>query len=689
MSVSNDLLIELGTEELPPKALKKLMTAFSAGINDGLVHHKLSFDSITPYATPRRLAVKVTGLITQQPDSSIEKKGPALKAAKDAEGNPSKAALGFARSCGVDFDALDTLETDNGAWLVFRSVQQGKQTSELVPGIIEQSLNKLPIPKRMTWGAHRDAFVRPVHWLVVLFGNAVIDCSILGKTAGNQSRGHRFHSPDVFTIESPASYEQQLAERFVIADYNSRQQKILDGVKAIAKTSAGTASIEKDLLDEVTGLVEWPVPIIGNFDTDFLQVPQEALVSAMQEHQKYFPILDSDGKILPHFITVANIESNDPSKVSGGNERVIRPRLSDARFFFETDKKKTLEQHNEPLSKVVFEAQLGTLLEKSHRVSQLAKTIAEKVGGNAQWAERAGLLCKADLSTDMVNEFPDLQGIMGTYYAANDGEPDEVGLALNEQYQPRFSGDKLPSSLTGAAVAIADKIDTLVGILGIGKKPTGDKDPYALRRAALGVLRIIIGKQLPLDLVALFEQSAALYEDKLTNPSIKTDFLNFLQGRYMAWFQEEGVSTDIVKAVLGVKPTAPLDFYLRVQAVKSFKALPAAEALAAANKRVGNILSKREQDTALPKVNSELFQADEEKVLAAIIAEKSNSFNETSPRDYNAMLSSLAELKEPVDSFFDNVMVNVEDETVKNNRLALLQELHQLFLEIADISVLQ
>lgn len=693
MSVNNDLLIELGTEELPPKALKKLMTAFTQGIQEGLTHHDLEHESITPYATPRRLAVKVNGLSAQQADKSVEKKGPAIKAARDSEGNPSKAAQGFARSCGVSFDELETLETDKGAWLVYRSVQQGKKTADLIPNIIENSLNKLPIPKKMTWGSHKHAFVRPVHWLVVLFGEETVNCNILGKEAGNKSRGHRFHSPAEFIINSPSSYEQQLNDHYVIADYALRQEKILSGVNNITNTSAGSASIDINLLDEVTGLVEWPVAVMGNFDNDFLEVPQEALISAMQEHQKYFPVLDTNGKILPHFITVSNIESNDPSQVSKGNERVIRPRLSDARFFFETDKKKTLEQHNEPLNKVVFEAQLGTLLEKSHRVSQLAKFIAEKIGGNAGWAERAGLLCKADLSTEMVGEFPDLQGIIGTYYAANDGEPVEVGLALNEQYQPRFSGDELPSSLTGAAVALADKIDTLVGILGIGKKPTGDKDPYALRRAALGVLRIIIGKSLPLDLVDLFNQASRLYGEKLTNTSVERDYLDFLQGRYMAWFQEEGVSTDIIKAVLGVNPTAPLDFYKRIQAVQSFKSLPASEALAAANKRVGNILSKREDSTDLPMVSEALFVESDEITLAAAIAEKAASFtkNEADEQqcDYNKMLTSLAALKEPVDAFFDNVMVNVDDVTVKNNRLALLQELHQLFLKIADISVLQ
>jgi len=523
----------------------------------------------------------------------------------------------------------------------------------------------------------------------VLFGDEVVECEILGQQASRLSRGHRFHSPDSFEVSTPNDYVAQLKEHHVIVDFEQRKQLIVNGVQALTYSMNGEASIDSDLLDEVTGLVEWPVPLVGDFDKEFLEVPQEALISAMQEHQKYFPLLDEQGKILPHFITVSNIESNDPQKVINGNERVIRPRLSDARFFFETDKKKTLDQHNTALANIVFEAQLGTLLEKSQRVSQLAKHIAEQIGGNNAWCERAGLLCKADLTTDMVGEFPDLQGIMGSYYARHDGEPEEVAIALDEQYQPRFSGDQLPNTLTGTAVAIADKIDSLVGILGIGKKPTGDKDPYALRRAALGVLRIIIGKQLPLDLVDLFEQASRLYGDKLTNTAVKKDYLDFLQGRYMAWFQEEGFSTDIVKAVLAISPSAPLDFYQRIEAVKNFKQLPASQALAAANKRVGNILSKRESTEPLPGVNAALLSEAQEKTLAAIVTEKSKQVFVSGQRDYSALLTSLSELKEPVDAFFDHVMVNVDDPAVRNNRLALLQKLHALFMDIADISVLQ
>lgn len=684
MSNTADLLIELGSEELPPKALKKLSDAFTGQFQQGLEQNDLGFSEVQSFATPRRLAIKVSGLALQQQDKNVERRGPAVQAAYDKDGKPTKAAEGFARSCGTTVDALETLETDKGSWLVFRSVQQGRQASEIIPGLIENALNKLPIPKRMTWGAEKVAFVRPVHWLVVLLGKDVVPCEILGLPSGNTSFGHRFHHPDPVAIESAARYEEQMKGAFVIACFNSRQQMIEERVIELAKNkSAGNASIEPDLLDEVTGLVEWPVPLMGNFDQEFLEVPQEALISAMQEHQKYFPVLDSDGKILPHFITVSNIESQDPQKVISGNERVIRPRLSDARFFFETDKKKTLEQHNEPLRKVVFESQLGTVHEKAERVAQLAAGIANAIGSNSDWASRAGLLSKADLSTEMVGEFPELQGIMGYYYARQQNEPDEVAKALDEQYLPRFAGDAIPQTDTGAAVAIADKLDTLVGILGIGKHPTGDKDPYGLRRLALGLLRIIVGKSYGLDLVTLIDQAKALYGDKLSNDKVADDALNFLQGRYMTWYQEEGVSTDIIKAVLNVNPTKPLDFQQRVRAVQHFKTLPEAEALAAANKRVGNILAKSDVDLSSVSVNESLFSEAQETALFTSIKEQNVG------SDYQNALVSLASLKEPVDDFFDHVMVNADDPAIKNNRLALLKELHQLFINIADISELQ
>ena len=689
MAQTENLLIELGTEELPPRSLKKLMTSFASAFGEELDTKGLTYESITPFATPRRLALKVTGLITHQNDKQIERRGPALKAAHDADGNPTKAAEGFARSCGVSVADLQSLETEKGSWLIHRSLEPGQSTASLIPKIINPALRKLPIPKPMKWGAHKIAFVRPVHWLIVLYGKDIIDCEILGNRSGNTSRGHRFHSPEAFVVDCPNTYEAQLEQNNVIACFSKRQALVRGKVLAICENVEGEPLLDDGLLEEVTGLVEWPVPLIGEFEPEFLEVPQEALISAMQEHQKYFPMLDNDGKLLPGFVTVSNIESKDKLKVISGNERVIRPRLADARFFFETDKKKSLEQHSESLKKVVFESGLGSMYDKSKRISQLAEFIARKTSGNPKWAKRAGALCKADLCTEMVGEFPDLQGIMGRYYAQFEGEPIEVAQSLDEQYKPRFAGDSIPSTLTGASLAIADKVDTLVGILGVGKHPTGDKDPYALRRAALGVLRIIIGKELPLDLIELLNFSVSLYNGQLTNEKLGSEFLDFMQGRYMAWFQEEGVSTDIINSVLALSPSAPFDFYNRVQAVKAFKELPEARALAAAYKRVSNILLKRKDISPVPDFDESLFSQPEENTLAIILTDKHKEIFLAQEKDYTKMLSSLSELKDPVDQFFDNVMVNVEEKKVRDNRIALLQRLHELFVEIADISYLQ
>ena len=547
------------------------------------------------------------------------------------------------------------------------------------------SLNKLPIPKRMRWGASRVEFVRPTQWLVMLLGDTVINGEILAQQSGHQSQGHRFHHPEQVRISSPANYLEDLRAAWVIADFDERRQIIKDKVHELAAKENGTAIVPDDLLDEVTALVEWPVPLVCSFEERFLAVPQEALILTMQDNQKYFCLLDNNGKLLPRFITVANLESTNPSFIVEGNEKVVRPRLNDAEFFFNQDKKHKLESQNARLQNVVFQAELGSVFDKAQRISKLAAAIAPQIGGDAQLAERAGLLSKCDLATEMVGEFPELQGIMGTYYAQHDGENNEVALALDQQYQPRFAGDELPGTATGQAVAIADKVDTLVGILGIGKHPTGDKDPFALRRAALGVLRIIVGKELNLDLAFLLQQAVALYGDKLTNKNVSGDFLDFMNGRYQTWFIDEGISIDIVKAVLAVNPTKPLDFYLRAKGVQAFKQLPEAEALAAANKRVGNILSKRDTSEPLPELNQALLQESEEQVLASAV----NLHQSDNAGDYPSRLQSLAALKEPIDAFFDKVMVNVDDEAVKNNRLALLNQLHQLFLDIADIAELQ
>jgi len=676
-----DFLVELGTEELPPKALKQLSDSFRDGIVKGLEAAGLSHTAVHAYAAPRRLAVVVKALATQQPDRVQNIDGPPKKAAFDADGNPTQAALGFAKKNGVELSEVDT----SGERLRYVKEVKGSAATELLPGIVAASLDQLPIPKRMRWGASRVEFVRPTQWLIMLLGDQVIDCEILSQKAGRESRGHRFHHPKAVRISSPQSYLEDLRAAWVIADFSERRAIISEKVQALAKAENGNAIVPESLLDEVTALVEWPVPLVCSFEERFLAVPQEALISTMQDNQKYFCLLDSNGKLKNRFITVANIESKAPQHIVAGNEKVVRPRLTDAEFFFNQDRKSKLEARNERLQTVVFQAELGTVFEKAQRVSQLAGFIAQRIGGDVQNAERAGLLSKCDLATEMVGEFPELQGIMGTYYARHDGEADEVALALNEQYQPRFAGDELPQTRTGQAVAIADKIDTLVGILGIGKHPTGDRDPFALRRAALGVLRIIVGRELDLDLVELGAQSVALYGSKLTNANVASDFLAFMNGRYQTWFQEEGISVDIVKAVLAVNPTRPLDFWQRAQGVSAFKALPEAAALAAANKRVGNILAKRDSSDSLPALNTALLQQEEERALADAVQAASSSTSQ----GYQARLQSLASLKEPVDRFFDKVMVNVDDLAVRNNRLALLASLQQLFLAIADISELQ
>lgn len=676
-----DFLVELGTEELPPKALKHLSESFRDGIVNGLETAGLSHTSVHAYAAPRRLAVVVKALATQQPDRVQNIDGPPKKAAFDADGNPTQAALGFAKKNGVELSEVDT----SGERLRYVKEVKGSAATELLPGIIAASLDQLPIPKRMRWGASRVEFVRPTQWLIMLLGDQVVDCEIVSQKAGRESRGHRFHHPKAVRISSPQSYLEDLRAAWVIADFSERRAIISEKVQALAKAENGNAIVPDSLLDEVTALVEWPVPLVCSFEERFLAVPQEALISTMQDNQKYFCLLDSNGKLKNRFITVANIESKAPQHIVSGNEKVVRPRLTDAEFFFNQDRKSKLEARNERLQTVVFQAELGTVFEKAQRVSQLAGFIAQRIGGNVQNAQRAGLLSKCDLATEMVGEFPELQGIMGTYYARHDGEADEVALALNEQYQPRFAGDELPQTRTGQAVAIADKIDTLVGILGIGKHPTGDRDPFALRRAALGVLRITVGRELDLDLVELGDRSVALYGSKLTNSNVASDFLAFMNGRYQTWFQEEGISVDIVKAVLAVNPTRPLDFWQRAQGVSTFKALPEAAALAAANKRVGNILAKRDSSDVLPALNAALFQQDEERALADAVQAAASSSNQ----GYQARLQALASLKEPVDRFFDKVMVNVDDLAVRNNRLALLASLQQLFLAIADISELQ
>ncbi len=692
---TRDLLIEIGTEELPPKALNKLSDAFAAGIESGLKEAAIGFEKINIYATPRRLAVLINKVEESQADRNIEKLGPAIKAAYDKDGNPTKAAQGFARGCGVEVAELATTETDKGERLVYRVEEKGKASTVLVPAIVDQSLAKLPIPKRMRWGDSDAEFVRPVHWIVMLFGHEVIEAEILGIKSGRESRGHRFHHPEVINLQEPADYIHRLqSPGYVMADREQRLQSVKQQAEKAAKKLGGKALIDEDLLQEVTALVEWPVAVAGDFDKEFLDVPAESLISSMQDHQKYFPVVDASGNLMPHFITICNIESKHINKVKEGNERVIRPRLGDAKFFWEQDNKKKLEDHIESLDKVVFQNKLGSVGDKSRRIASIAEAIAKELNENVAYAKRAGLLSKCDLMTEMVCEFADLQGIMGRYYALNDGEPDEVADALDEQYLPRFAGDNLPAGKIGQIVSLADKLDTLLGIFAIGQKPTGEKDPFALRRAALGVLRILIECKLDLDLKTLLAYAAEAYAsndytNKLDTKSAINDVITFMLDRLKVYYTSQKITVDVYDAVIVLKPTRPIDFDRRIHAVNDFRKLDEAESLAAANKRIGNILKKI--DGELPaQIDINLLQESAEKHLHAKLQSISS---EVMPKmeagEYAEALQQLAGLRDSVDAFFDQVMVMADDEALKNNRLALLSQLHGLFIKAADLSRLQ
>lgn len=680
---AQDFLVELGTEELPPKALASLGDAFLAGIEKGLQAAGLNYTGKQVYAAPRRLAVLIRQLDVQQPDRSINIDGPPLQAAfKDGE--PTQAALGFAKKCGVELAEID----QSGPKLRFSQHIPGKATVGLLPTIVEDSLNDLPIPKRMRWAASREEFVRPAQWLVMLLGDQVVDCTILSQKAGRESRGHRFHHPENVLITAPANYVEDLRKAYVLADFAERRELISKRTAELAMQQEGTAIVPPALLDEVTALVEWPVPLVCSFEERFLEVPQEALITTMQDNQKYFCLLDSEGKLLPRFITVANVESRDPKQIVQGNEKVVRPRLTDAEFFFKQDKKQPLETFNERLKNVVFQAQLGTVYDKAERVSKLAAFIAPLIGGDAQRAGRAGLLSKCDLATEMVGEFPEMQGVAGYYYALNDGEPQDVALALNEQYMPRGAGAELPQTLTGAAVAIADKLDTLVGIFGIGMLPTGSKDPYALRRAALGVLRILIEKQLDLNLTGAVEFAVKQFGAKVKAAGLAEQVLEFIFDRLRARYEDEGIDVATYLSVRALQPGSALDFDQRVQAVQAFRKLPEAEALAAVNKRVSNLLSKAEGAIA-EQVEPKYFDNANEFSLYSAIQQADQAVQPmAAARQYSESLARLAALRDPVDAFFEAVMVNAEDAKVRANRYALLSRLRGLFLGVADISLL-
>lgn len=686
---TQNFLVEIGTEELPPKALKTLATSFADNVEAELNQAGLSFDKIEWFAAPRRLAVKVLNLATQQPSKEIEKRGPAVSAAFDAEGKPTKAAEGWARGCGITVDQAERIATDKGEWLVHRAKIEGQPTKNLLNDIVANALAKLPIPKPMRWADKTVQFIRPVHTVTMLLGDELIEGEILGVASARTIRGHRFLGEKEFEIQHADQYPQLLRDKgSVVADFNERKAEILAKSQAKATALGGVADIEESLLEEVTSLVEYPNVLAAKFEERFLAVPAEALVYTMKGDQKYFPIYDKDGKLLPHFIFVSNINPEDPTAIIEGNEKVVRPRLTDAEFFFKTDLKQKLVDRLPRLETVLFQQQLGTLKDKTDRIEQLAGEIAKQIGADEAKAKRAGLLSKCDLMTNMVFEFTDTQGVMGMHYARHDGEDEEVAVALNEQYMPRFAGDELPKSLVASAVALADKFDTLTGIFGIGQAPKGSADPFALRRAALGALRIIVEKNLPLDLEDLVKKSAALFGDKLTNQNVVADVVDFMLGRFRAWYQDEGIAVDVIQAVLARRPTRPADFDARVRAVSHFRTLDSAEALAAANKRVSNILAKA--DAAIGEINLTACVEPAEKALAeAVLALRTEVQPLIAQGDYTAVLDKLANLRAPVDSFFDNVMVNAEDPALRQNRLAILNTLQGLFLQVADISVLQ
>ncbi len=687
---TNDFLVEIGTEELPPKALLKLSEAFASGLTAGLKQASLDFQFFKTFAAPRRLAVLVTGLSLEQPNSKIEKIGPALKAAYDGAGEPTRAATGFASSCGVELGELGKIDKDGIEKLYYVWEKPGAPTVTILPELVKQALTQLPIPKRMRWGTSRDEFVRPVHWCVMLLGSEVVDCELFGIKSGFCTWGHRFHNNHEIHIDAPASYESALEEKgSVIADFSKRRELIRNQVLAKASELNATAIISESLLDEVTALVELPVVLAGNFEPSFLKVPSEALILAMQSHQKYFCLVDSEGNLVPSFISIANIRSKDPAQVVAGNEKVIRPRLADARFFYETDLKQPLEANLAQLQTIVFQEKLGSVRDKTNRVQALATHIAQELGANQEFCGRAAVLAKCDLVTNMVGEFADLQGLMGSYYAKAGGEPDEVGQAIREQYLPRYAGDALPQTQTGQVLSIAEKLDTMCGLFAIGQPPTGSKDPFAIRRAALGILRILVESSIDLNIRKAIEFSISQFELKIEQDEVADQVFAFLFERFRAWYQDQSIASENFLSVFAVQPVSPLDFDRRVQAVNEFTRLKESASLAAANKRVSNLLDKQNWVESNTVIDPTLFELEAEKVLFNAIQMQGQALDGAlSAGDYTLYLSQLAELEVPVDAFFKDVLVVSDDLAVRHNRLALLAKLRQLFIQVADISFL-
>ena len=704
MSVQKrDFLVEIGTEELPPKALRQLEQAFAAGIESGLTKAALAHGVLRSFATPRRLAVRVQRLAARQEEQRIERRGPGASAAFDAAGAPTRAAVAFAASCGVPVEALERRTEPKGEFMYYTGVRAGAEALELLPGIVQSALENLPIPRRMRWGAGEAQFVRPVHWVVMLYGSQVVPAVLLDTPAGCLTRGHRFHAPKPIRLSSPGAYERTLAGRGrVVADFAARRDQIRAQVSAAAEALGGRALLGDALLEEVTALVEWPVALSGRFEPRFLELPREVLISTLQDHQRYFPVEDRDGALLPCFVTVANIESRDPAKVIEGNERVVRPRLADAAFFWAQDRKSPLAARIEALDAVTFQAKLGTLGERARRIGALAVHLGAALGQPVAPLERAALLCKCDLLSAMVGEFPELQGTMGTYYAAADGEDREVAAAIGEHYLPRAAGDALPLTATGTVLAVADKLDTLAGIFAIGEKPTGTKDPFGVRRAAIGLVRILLEKRLEIDLAAVLEFAAHVARADIERvaertgksapvaPPAATELYDYvferLRAHYLEGSEPRIVTPEMFDAVLSTRPRSPLEFDARLGALGAFLALPDAASLTAANKRVANIL-KKAGDLPLQAPDPQLLGAGAERGLyEALQALSPTVLAAIERRDYAGALTELAGLRAAVDAFFDEVMVMDEDARLRANRLALLREMRTLFSGVADLS---
>lgn len=682
-----DLLLEIGCEELPATQLLKLVESLEKAVSEQLAHYELSFKEIQAFATPRRLSLIVKGLATAQASRSSERQGPSMEAAYDKNGTPTLACLGFAKSCGVSIDQLEINKTEKGSWVFCKVQLEGKKTADLLPELMNTALKNVSLSKSMRWGAHEIEFIRPVRWVVLLFGNELMNASLLGKVAGRITYGHRFHHPEAIHLDNPSTYVEKLRQHKVIANFEERRNIIRELIGK-APSHQARALIDEDLLNEVTGLVEWPILHLGHFDRRFLDIPKEVLICSMKTHQKTFPMVNAAGVLQPYFLVISNIESKFPSAIISGNERVINARLSDAEFFYKNDLKKSLEDHLPALKKLIFQKELGSVGDKAHRMAHDAEHMAKLLELDTETAKRAGLLAKCDLVSDMVKEFPELQGVMGYYYALNDQESKDCALAIKEHYQPRFAGDQVAESKIGAILAIGDKLDTLIGILGINKKPTGDKDPFGLRRAALGVIRSILEKEFSLDLMNLLKFVAKSYKTELPNAEVAEDCFEFIMERLKSFYAEQDISSDVFEAVRARQPTDLLDFAQRINAVKAFQQLPEATSLAEANKRVNNILKKQETHKS-PKVHENLFVDEAEKDLYLqlnTLQEKAVKLYEE--KKYKEALSLLSKLNTPINTFFDQVMIMTDDKKVRENRLALLQALQDLFSLVADLSMI-